>query len=102
MTSGGKVMDFVHKRMHLEIGDTVVVQCSQQCNVLMTSDGNFSKYKRGIGFDHYGGGGFFEKFPAKLVAPNSGFWNITIDLGGGGANIKHSITVIHARSNSYC
>lgn len=89
-------MSFLHKRMHLNAGDTVVVQCSHQCNVLLTSDSNFNNYKKGARFTHHGGGGFFERLPAQLVAPSSGTWNVTIDLGGGSANISHSISVIPA------
>ncbi|HAS8353704.1 DUF1883 domain-containing protein [Morganella morganii] len=89
-------MQFLHKRMHLNAGDTVVVGCSHQCNILLMTDSNFSNYKSGRGFSHHGGGGFFTRLPAKLVAPHSGYWNITLDLGGGSANIKHSISVIPA------
>ncbi|HAT3656900.1 TPA: DUF1883 domain-containing protein [Citrobacter freundii] len=89
-------MDFLHKRMHLNAGDTVVVQCSHQCNVLLMTDSNFNSYKRGAGFQHHGGGGFFTHLPARLVVPSSGTWNVTIDLGGGSANIRHSISIIPA------
>ncbi|MGM7822830.1 DUF1883 domain-containing protein [Yersinia enterocolitica] len=89
-------MNFLHKRMILNAGDTVVVQCSHQCNVLLTTDSNFSNYKNGRGFEHHGGGGFFERLPARLVVPRDGAWNVTIDLGGGQASIRHSITVIPA------
>lgn len=89
-------MDFLHKRMHLNAGDTVVVNCSHQCNILLTSDSNFSNYKKGASFTHHGGGGFFKILPAHLVVPSSGNWNITIDLGGGSGNIRHSIDILPA------
>lgn len=89
-------MDYLHQRMHLNAGDTVVVQCSHQCNILLTTDSNFNLYKRRAQFTHHGGGGFFTHFPATLVAPSNGYWNITLDLGGGSANIRHSIHVIPA------
>ncbi|TKY80151.1 DUF1883 domain-containing protein [Pectobacterium polonicum] len=89
-------MQFLHKRLHLNKGDTVVVDCSHQSNILLTTDSNFNKYKNGYGFDHHGGGGFFKMLPARLVAPNSGYWNVTIDLGGGSGNVSHSITIIPA------
>ncbi|MDH2066895.1 DUF1883 domain-containing protein [Pantoea sp. GD03673] len=92
----GKGMQYLHKRMHLNQGDTVVVNCSHQCNVLMTTDSNFNNYRSNRRFQHHGGGGFFKRLPAHLHVPYSGYWNITLDLGGGSANIQHSISVIQA------
>ncbi|HGM5417676.1 TPA: DUF1883 domain-containing protein [Serratia liquefaciens] len=89
-------MHFLHKRLHLNAGDIVEVGCDHQCNVLMLTDSNFNNYKNGRGFQHHGGGGFFERLPARLVSPHAGYWTITIDLGGGSANIRHSIRVIPA------
>ncbi|MBD2816667.1 DUF1883 domain-containing protein [Xenorhabdus sp. Flor] len=89
-------MQFLHKRMHLKQGDTVVVQCSHQCNILLMTDGNFSNYRNGRRFQHHGGGGFFRSLPAELIAPYDGYWNVTIDLGGGSATIRHSISIIPA------
>lgn len=62
-------MQFLHKRMHLNAGDIVVVDCSHQCNILLTTDSNFNSYKNNRGFHHHGGGGFFERLPTRLVAP---------------------------------
>jgi hypothetical protein len=87
-------MQFLHKREHLRRGTIVVVHCSHQCNVLLTDDNNFTSYKNGRSFTHVGGGGFFKQLPARLTVPNDGYWNITIDLAGGTANITHSITFV--------
>ncbi|MFX2554596.1 DUF1883 domain-containing protein [Enterobacter roggenkampii] len=89
-------MSFLHKRMHLNAGDTVVVQCSHQCNILLMTDSNFNNYRSGRGFQHHGGGGFFRQLPARLYVPHSGYWNVTLDLGGGAASIRHSISIIPA------
>lgn len=89
-------MQFLHKRLYLNAGDIVVVDCSHQSNILLTTDSNFTNYKNGRGFQHHGGGGFFQQLPARLKAPQSGYWNITIDLGGGSGNVRHSISVIPA------
>ncbi|WP_261109911.1 DUF1883 domain-containing protein [Serratia liquefaciens] len=62
----------------------------------MLTDSYFSHYKDGRGFQHHGGGGFFERQPARLVSSHAGYWTITIDLGGGSANIRHSIRAIPA------
>jgi hypothetical protein len=29
--------------------------------------------------------------PARIAVPSSGFWNVTIDLGEGRANIRYNI-----------
>lgn len=47
-------MQFVHSREHLSEGDIVVVECTHQCNVRLTDDSNFSKFKSGAAHRHYG------------------------------------------------
>lgn len=85
-------MDFLHNREHLNQGDVVVVDCSHQCNIMLINDSNFSKYKSGQKFSYHGG--HYKMFPAKLPAPSSGYWNIVLDLGGGSATVRHSISII--------
>ncbi len=87
-------MSFLHKRMHLNYGDTVVVDCSHQCNVIILTDTNFSNYRSGRRCQYHGG--FFKMLPARIQAPSTGYWNVVLDLGGGSANIRHSISVIPA------
>ncbi|QBY43510.1 DUF1883 domain-containing protein [Arsenophonus nasoniae] len=89
-------MNFLHKRMQLNTGDTVVINCTHQCNILMTTDSEFNNYRNGRTFHHHGGGGFFKRLPAQLTVPHNGYWNITLDLGGGSATLRHSISVIPA------
>jgi len=84
--------DFLHQREHLSVGDIVAVNCSHQCNVMLLSDGNFSAYRSGRGFDYYGGR--YKRFPVRLSPPSSGYWNVVLDLGGGSARITHSIRII--------
>ena len=84
--------NFIHAREYLHDGDTVVVHCSHQCNVLVMDDSNFSSYRSGGGHHHYGG--FYKRLPAYTSVPSSGYWNVTIDLGGGNANIRYSINYV--------
>ncbi len=84
--------NFLHKREHLNSGCIVEVDCSHQCNVILMDDHNFSKYKSGQSFHHHGG--HFKMFPARVQVPSTGFWNVVLDLGGGSANIRHSIRFI--------
>lgn len=86
--------DFIHAKEHLNQGDTVVVNCSHQCNVMLMTDTNYHSYRRGQRFQYYGG--FFRMLPARITAPATGYWNIVLDLGGGSANIKYSINVIRS------
>jgi hypothetical protein len=30
-------------------------------------------------------------FPARITVPHDGYWNVTIDLGGGRAHIRYNI-----------
>lgn len=85
---------FIHGRENLSDGDVVRVDCDTQCNVMLLTDSEFAKYQRGASFNYYGG--FFKYFPATIAAPNSGFWNVVIDLGGGSASIRYSISVVKA------
>lgn len=90
--SQGAEMSFLHKRMHLNKGDIVVVDCSHQCNVMILNDGNFCNYRKGKRFECHGG--FYKMLPARIAVPHSGDWNVVLDLGGGSASVRHSISVI--------
>ena len=85
-------MNFIHGREHLETGDVVVVISSHECNVLVTTDNEFEKYKSGQPFSYYGG--HYKMFPTRIAVPHTGYWNVTLVLGGGAANISYSIRYI--------
>lgn len=85
-------MHFIHSKEYLNAGDVVVLDCDTQCNFMLTDDSNFSSYKRGGQFRYYGG--HFKLFPARIAVPHAGNWNVTIDLGGGRANIRYNLQVI--------
>lgn len=84
-------MRHIHSREHLNEGDVVVIDCDTQSNCCLTTDSDYSSYKRGGRHTYYGG--HFKYFPAKIVVPHSGYWNITIDVGGSGSGFKYSINV---------
>lgn len=84
-------MDFIHSREYLNQGDVVVLNCDTQCNFRLIDDSNFTAFQRGGRHTYYGG--FFQRFPAKLVAPSPGNWNVVVDLGGARANIRYAINV---------
>lgn len=87
-------MQHLHKREYLNKGDIVEVNCSHQCNILLMDDANYTSYKTGRSFHHYGG--FYNMLPARIVVPETGNWNVVLDLGGGTATIRHSIRFIKA------
>ena len=82
-------MQFLHKREYLNAGDVVLVDCSHRCNVRVMDDPDFSSYRKG-GF-HHCHGGHYNRLPARITVPEDGYWNVTLDLGGGSAPIRHSI-----------
>nr|WP_314494444.1 DUF1883 domain-containing protein [uncultured Pseudomonas sp.] len=70
-------MKFIHQREHLNEDDVVVVESSQPCNIRLMNDANFRSFKNGGRHTYHGGA--FDKFPAKITVPSSGYWNITLD-----------------------
>ncbi|PQM26381.1 DUF1883 domain-containing protein [Sphingopyxis lindanitolerans] len=86
-------MQHIHAREWLDAGNRVRVDCDHQCNVLVMDDHNYSLYRRGQSFRHFGG--FFKRLPAVVSVPNGGNWNTVIDLGGGRANIRYAINYLN-------
>ncbi len=84
--------DFLTGSEYLHAGDIVQLDCDTQCNFILLDAANFRAYQRGDSFRH--SGGFFTHFPAQIVVPTTGTWNWVIDLGGGQANIRHSVSYI--------
>ncbi len=84
--------NFIHTREYLEGGDVVIVDCSHQCNIRLMDDPNFNSFRANRRHNYYGG--FYKMFPARIVVPHTGNWNVTIDLGGGRANIRYNIEYI--------
>lgn len=87
-------MQFLHQREYVHQGDVVVVNCSHRCNICLMSDSDFSSYRRGGSHHYYGG--YYDRLPARIAVPEDGYWNITLDLGGGSASIRHSIGILKA------
>ena len=87
-------MQFLHQREYLNRGDVVVVDCSHRCNILLMSDSDFHSCRRGGSHRYYGGR--YDRLPARIAVPEDGYWNITLDLGGGSASIRHSIGILKA------
>ncbi|WP_462383719.1 DUF1883 domain-containing protein [Pseudomonas sp. Marseille-QA0892] len=98
-------MKFIHQREHLNEDDLVVIECSQTCNIRLMNDANFRSFKNGGRHTYHGGA--FDRFPARIKVPSTGFWNITIDTVSRRAvsvtrkpTFKHSIRIVR-RSESH-
>jgi len=85
-------MNFIHAREYLQQGDIVVVQSSHQCNIVLTTDGEFANYRSRGQFHAYGG--HYKMFPARIVVPHTDYWDITLDLGGRSANVRYSFSYV--------
>lgn len=100
-------MKFVHQREHLSEDDLVVIECSQRCNIRLMNDANFRAFRNGGRHTYHGGA--FDRFPARITVPSTGFWNITVDTAGPRVRdqalkhtaFKHSIKIIRRSTSSY-
>jgi hypothetical protein len=85
-------MEFSHSREYLDGHQHVRVDCDTQCNVLLTDDINYDNFRSGRSYRYCGG--FFKQFPATLVPPHPGYWNITLDLGDASATVRYSLEIV--------
>jgi hypothetical protein len=70
-------MEFMHEREYLKRGDIVVVDCSHRCNVRLMTDSDFQSFRGGKSHRYYGG--HYDRLPARIVVPDDGWWNVTLD-----------------------
>ena len=85
-------MRFIHQRRQLNKGDIVQLDCDTQCNFMLLSDPDYIAYQRVRPFRYCGG--TFKRFPAQIAVPESGDWNIIIDLAGAKGEIQYNITIV--------
>ena len=86
-------MDFVHYDLgYLEEDTTVIVFLDTAANVCVLDLTNFRYYQMGTSFTYLGG--YITRSPYYAVIPQTGFWNVTIDLGGYEGRIGSSVKVI--------
>lgn len=86
-------LDFVHYDLgYLEEGTTVVVFLDTAANVCVLDLTNFRYYRMGTSFTYLGG--YITRSTYYAVIPQTGFWNVTIDLGGYEGRIGSSVKVI--------
>jgi hypothetical protein len=85
-------MRFIHQRRELKKGDVVQLDCDTQCNFMLLSDRDYAAYQQVRRFKYHGG--TFKRFPARITVPETGPWNIIIDLAGAKSEIQYNITVV--------
>ncbi len=85
-------MRFIHQRRHLNKGDIVQLDCDTQCNFMLLTDAAYAAYQQVRRFSYCGG--TFKHFPARIAVPESGDWNIIIDLAGATDEIRYNITIV--------
>lgn len=85
-------MKFVHTRRYLNKGEAVQLDCDTQCNFMLLSDTAFAAYQQVKPF-HYNGG-TFKTFPACIAVPESGYWNIILDLNGAREDAGYNIRIV--------
>jgi hypothetical protein len=85
-------MRFIHPRRKLEKGEIIQLDCDTQCNFMLLTDADYAAYQQIRRFSYYGG--TFKHFPARITVPQTGDWNIIIDLAGATREIQYNITII--------
>ena len=85
-------MRYLHQRRELKKGDIVQLDCDTQCNFMLLTDRDYSAYQQVRRFEYLGG--TFKRFPARITVPESGPWNIIIDLASATGEIQYNITVV--------
>ncbi len=86
-------MKFLHYQFNANLGNRVeVVLRGNAANVMLLDDVNFNNYKIGGQFRYYGG--YYTKSPVFIAVPNSGHWNLVVDLCGAAGHVDASVRVI--------
>ncbi len=74
------------------------LDCDTQCNFMLLSDQEYAAYQRVERFRYHGG--TFKTFPASITVPETGDWNIVIDLAGAAGEIQYNITVVLEKADA--
>lgn len=85
-------MQYGHQKISLSRGDVVRVTLDKQANVLLLDNTNYSRFRSGRDYKYFGG--LATQSPIDLVAPNSGDWNLVVNLGGYAGSVRYSTQVI--------
>ena len=59
---------------------------------MLLTDADFGAYQQVRRFNYQGG--TFKQFPAQIAVPESGYWNLIIDLNGAAKLPDYNITIV--------
>lgn len=85
-------MSIIRTRLNLFGGDTVVVHCSEKCNIHLFCESQQLNHRSVIGFGDILG--VSDSDSAYLGVPYSGLWNVVIDAKSDSP--EHSISYLTA------
>ena len=84
-------MQFLHYECHAGPENVIEVSLDRQANVRLLDDLNFSAYRGGRSHRYYGGRVTIS--PVRLSPPQSGHWNVVVDLGGYPGSVRAGVRI---------
>jgi hypothetical protein len=93
LLEGINMADYFHKRLHLQQGQAVEVEIDRLVKVMLLTDANFEKYKRGRVFYYYGGS--YRESPVTILPPRPGIYHLVIDPGRKAGEVRYSARIIY-------
>jgi uncharacterized protein DUF1883 len=86
-------MNFIHSRVETEDGEGILVRLrGSEANVMVMRDNDFRSYRASGRFNFYGG--HYRQSPVVIRPPQSGCWNVVVDLGGGAGKVEAAVSII--------
>lgn len=84
-------MNFLHTDFVGGPETIVIVTLDRQANVMLLDDAALSAYRNGRRFMYHGG--WATQSPVQLRPSSHGHWNVVVDLGGRGGQVRAAIRV---------
>jgi hypothetical protein len=90
-------MKYIHQKMHLTAGDTVIINSTHACKAYLMADWDFDLFKQGGELSFADSSEFLapapEFAPVALLSPETNIWHIVILFDADNEIIKYSLTV---------
>ena len=86
-------MNFLQSDLgYQQTGTPVEVTLGNAANVRLLDSINYSNFKSGRNYRHYGG--YYRLSPVILEIPRAGRWHVVVDLGGYAGRVSASVRVL--------
>jgi hypothetical protein len=86
-----------HNLNYQRTGSVVVVQLQgTEANVQLVDQANFDRYRSGQSYNYVGG--HYKSSPVRLTIPSDGHWQVVVDLGGLGGQVRSAVQVMSRQS----